>query len=210
MDAAALYRLIDEGEHQQQDFKYEISDIGKIARSLSAFANTDGGRLLVGVKDNGRIAGVRTDEEYYMLEAAATSYCRPEVSLSMQVVCVQGRSVLVAEVMRSSHRPVYVCGPDGTRRAYVRVFDENIAATPVHLDLWRETDAVCGALMRFSDDEQRRLRLLADGEGLTLGGFCRRSGLRRRFAARLLARWVRFGVVEMLFADRAFRFRAMR
>ena len=28
----------------------------KIAKSLSAFANTEGGRLLVGVKDNGKIA----------------------------------------------------------------------------------------------------------------------------------------------------------
>lgn len=38
-----LHRLIAQGEHQQQDFKYEISDARKIARTLSAFANTDGG-----------------------------------------------------------------------------------------------------------------------------------------------------------------------
>jgi len=48
-----IKNLIEEGEHQQLDFKYEISDSKKIARSLVAFANTDGGRLLVGVKDNG-------------------------------------------------------------------------------------------------------------------------------------------------------------
>ena len=51
-----LHHLIAQGEHQQQDFKYEISDVRKIARTLSAFANTDGGRLLIGVKDNGKIA----------------------------------------------------------------------------------------------------------------------------------------------------------
>ena len=56
-----LQQLIEEGEHQQQDFKFEISDARKIARSLSAFANTDGGRLLIGVKDNGRIDGVRSE-----------------------------------------------------------------------------------------------------------------------------------------------------
>ena len=69
-----LHRLIAQGEHQQQDFKYEISDARKIARTLSAFANTDGGRLLIGVKDNGKIAGVRSDEEIYMVEAAASRY----------------------------------------------------------------------------------------------------------------------------------------
>jgi len=49
-----IYKLIAQGEHQQQDFKYCISDSRKIARSLVAFANTDGGRLLVGVKDNAK------------------------------------------------------------------------------------------------------------------------------------------------------------
>lgn len=55
-----------------------------IARSLSAFANTEGGRLLIGVKDNGKIAGVRSDEEIYMIEAAATMYCKPKVELETQ------------------------------------------------------------------------------------------------------------------------------
>ena len=76
-DKVYLQQLIAEGEHQQQDFKFEISDARKIARSLSAFSNTDGGRLLIGVKDNGRIAGVRSEEEIYMIEAAAKLYCRP-------------------------------------------------------------------------------------------------------------------------------------
>ena len=71
--------MIAEGEHQQQDFKFEISDARKIAKTLSAFANTDGGRLLIGVKDNGKIAGVRSEEEKYMIEAAAQLYCIPEV-----------------------------------------------------------------------------------------------------------------------------------
>jgi predicted HTH transcriptional regulator len=48
--AHRLYKLIEEGEHQQQDFKYCINDSKKIAKSLVAFANTDGGRLLIGVK----------------------------------------------------------------------------------------------------------------------------------------------------------------
>ena len=70
-DTAYIRALISEGEHVRQDFKFEISDSRKIARSLSAFANTEGGRLLIGVKDNGRIAGVRSEEEMYMVEAAA-------------------------------------------------------------------------------------------------------------------------------------------
>ena len=92
-----IHALIAEGEHQQQDFKFEISDARKIAKTLSAFSNTDGGRLLIGVKDNGKIAGVRSDEEQYMIEAAARLYCRPEVSYSTQTYQVEGRSVLLVQ-----------------------------------------------------------------------------------------------------------------
>ena len=65
-----IQQLVAQGEHVQQDFKFAITDARKIARSISAFANTEGGRLLVGVKDNGKIAGVRSEEEIYMIEAA--------------------------------------------------------------------------------------------------------------------------------------------
>ena len=89
-----IHDRIAEGEHQQQDFKFEISDARKIAKSLSAFSNTDGGRLLVGVKDNGKIAGVRSEEEMYMIEAAAKLYCKPQIDCEMHVHTVEGRTVL--------------------------------------------------------------------------------------------------------------------
>ena len=60
-----LLELIEEGEHEHQDFKFAITDSKKISRSIAAFANNDGGRLLIGVKDNGSIAGMKGDEEYY-------------------------------------------------------------------------------------------------------------------------------------------------
>ena len=97
-DTDYIHALIAEGEHQQQDFKFEISDARKIAKTLSAFANTDGGRLLIGVKDNGKIAGVRSEEEKYMIEAAAQLYCIPEVEYTMQTYIVEGRQVLVVTI----------------------------------------------------------------------------------------------------------------
>ena len=93
-NAQYIYNLIAQGEHVRQDFKYEISDARKIARSVSAFANTEGGRLLVGVKDNGKIAGVRSEEEIYMIEAAARVYCSPEVAIECRIYKIEGKDVL--------------------------------------------------------------------------------------------------------------------
>ena len=44
-DKERLLKLIEQGEHEQQDFKYKVMDAAKLAKSVSAFANTDGGRL---------------------------------------------------------------------------------------------------------------------------------------------------------------------
>ena len=136
-DTSFIRSLIAEGEHVRQDFKFEVSDSRKIARSLSAFANTEGGRLLIGVKDNGRIAGVRSEEEMYMVEAAAKVYCDPEVEVEMRVYRPEGRSVLIASVEPVPRKPVRVKEEGGRKLAYVRIADENILASPVHIGVWR-------------------------------------------------------------------------
>ena len=62
-----LAQRIAEGEHQMLDFKFAVNDGRKIAITLCAFANTDGGTLLIGVKDNGSIAGAKLQEEEHMI-----------------------------------------------------------------------------------------------------------------------------------------------
>ena len=99
--------LIEEGEHEHQDFKFAISDARKIARSISAFANNGGGRLLVGVKDNGVIAGVRNEEDIYVIEQAAEMYCRPPQEIRVTAFRTEGdKTVLRIEIDRSPVRPV--------------------------------------------------------------------------------------------------------
>jgi predicted HTH transcriptional regulator len=76
-----LRDMLNEGEHQQQDFKFRVDDARKIARTLVAFANTDGGRLLIGVKDNGKVVGVNAEEDFYVAEAAARVHSKPSPGL---------------------------------------------------------------------------------------------------------------------------------
>src|SRR5690554_7429241 len=131
-----LRERIAEGEHQQQDFKYAINDSKKIARSLAAFANTDGGSLLVGVKDNGRVAGVASDEEYYMVEAAANMYCKPPVSFETSIWEEDGKTVMEVVVPRSEQKPHKAPAKDGRYKVYVRDNDQNCLANGVLLKVW--------------------------------------------------------------------------
>lgn len=206
-DTQYIRQLISEGEHCHQDFKFEISDARKIARSLSAFANTEGGRLLVGVKDNGKIAGVRSDEEIYMIEAAATMYCQPKVELKTQTYQIEGKTVLEVCIGIAASKPVYALDENNKPWAYIRIKDENILATPVHLKVWQHNKKNEGALVEFSEREQRLLETLKDKESLSLNQCCKLCRLNRKVASELLADFIRFGLVESVFCRHKFYFK---
>ncbi|MBQ7211305.1 MAG: ATP-binding protein [Muribaculaceae bacterium] len=165
-----LPEMIEEGEHVGQDFKFAISDARKIARSISAFANHDGGRLLVGVKDNGAIAGVRSDEDIYVVEQAAQMYCQPPQDINVKAYQVEGAVVYVVEIAAAGDgRPAQVKEAGGKPRAYYRVADENVAAHPLMVRAWRarrnslEHDSGHGRLI--TADEQRLLAAISDNAG---------------------------------------------
>ncbi|NDV65764.1 helix-turn-helix domain-containing protein [Bacteroides sp. 224] len=202
-----IHLLIAEGEHQKQDFKFEISDARKIARTISAFANTDGGRLLIGVKDNGKIAGVRSEEEIYMIEAAAQMYCSPQVDYSSYTYRVEGKQVLLVQIESKKSKPIYAKNEEGKLLAYVRIKDENILATPVHLRIWQQDKSSNGELITFTEREQLLLKLLEAEIPLSLNKYCRKAGISRRAAEHLLAKFIRFDIVEMVFKDHKFLFK---
>lgn len=206
-DTDYIHALIAEGEHQQQDFKFEISDARKIAKTLSAFANTEGGRLLIGVKDNGRIAGIRSEEEKYMIEAAAELYCSPTVHYSMKTYQAEGRNILMVQIEESERKPIYAKDETGKSLAYIRIKDENILATPIHLRVWQQSGSPLGELMEYTEREQLLLDLLKQNDQLSLNRYCRLAHLSRRAAEHLLAKFIRYGIVETVFEGHKFHFR---
>lgn len=205
-DTDYIHKLIAEGEHQTQDFKFEISDACKIAKSLSAFANTDGGQLLVGIKDNGKITGIRSEEEIYMIEAAARLYCTPEVECRMQTYKAEGKTVLIVQVKPSERKPVYAKDEKGKRWAYIRIKDENILATPVHLRAWKQADCPTGTLIKFTEQEQLLLNMLTQENHISLNRYCRIAHITRKEAEYLLAQFIRFDLVEPIFINHKFYF----
>lgn len=157
-----ISRLIEEGEHECQDFKFSVSDASKIAHSISAFANHKGGRLLIGVKDNGVVAGVKNEEDIYVVELAASSYCRPPQNVSFKMYNVEGGlKVVSAEVAPASERPVMARENDGRWKVYCRVADENLVAHPLMVEYWRRKYHGGGQLV-LSDEHRRFVKALAD------------------------------------------------
>ncbi len=193
-DKQYLLSLIQEGEHQQQDFKYRVADACKLAKSVSAFANTDGGRLLIGIRDDGHIAGIRSEEEIYMMHQAAYRYCKPEASIKFDTFHVEGRTIVIATILPSDKRPIFAIDEAGQKRAYIRLADENIVASPVFLALWHESQKPRGAMLTYNDNIRHLLDAMQGHQ--TLNQIVRSSRLPRPKVIKLLARLIRFGIVR--------------
>lgn len=201
-----IQQLIEEGEHEHQDFKFAISDARKIARSVSAFANNDGGRLLVGVTDNGNIAGVRNEEDIYVIEQAAQMYCRPSQKVEFTAFKTEGGAIVIrAEIAKATHRPVQAQEPDGSWRSYYRVKDENIVASELMVRAWRKKESNTGSLLSLSDVESSLINHLKVNDVITLEEFMKISRLSQRSAEEIIIKLYAIEIIDFIYSDGYFK-----
>ncbi len=197
--------LIEQGEHEHQDFKYQITDARKIARSIAAFANNSGGHLLIGVKDNGNISGVRSEEEIYMIETAAQMYCRPEQKVSFKVFNINGKSVVKADIPEAMEKPVEAPDDNGNWNVYYRVADENVLASRLHERiLSQETESAeehTAETISYSEREQVLLDYLRNHGGITLDGYMRLAHISEETATKVVVALYSMGVVNLEYHD---------
>lgn len=194
-----IQKLIEEGEHQQLDFKFEISDSRRIARSLAAFANTDGGRLLVGVKDNGAIAGVRSDEEIHMIEAAAEMYCKPKVDYSTEEWEINGKTVLEVIIPKDESNKHKAPDNQGEYKVYVRVKDENLVADPILLKVWKYQKNKKYTKITFTEPETALLHYLSEHPSITMDEFLELTPIiNKKRAENILINFILIGTIKMI------------
>jgi predicted HTH transcriptional regulator len=192
-----LRKLISEGENQQLDFKFCVSDSRKIARTLAAFANTEGGKILIGVRDNGSIAGVRSDEEMYMVETASHLYCIPEVVFSTRQHNSEGKTILEVDVQRGPDRPYRVKDETGKLITYFRQNDQNLVANRVLLQVWRKEGNKAGVTVRFGKAEKILLEYLKSNGSITISRFRKLAGIPAFRAESIIANLIILKIILM-------------
>jgi predicted HTH transcriptional regulator len=188
-----LKTLIDQGEHETLDFKKEVTSEIKIAKTMVSFANHKGGRLLVGVNDNGTIHGIAVEEEKYMLERAAAFFCKPEIKLEIKLWQVGKKTVLEVVVPPGTDKPYFSLGDDNKWWAYIRVKDQSLLASRIVLEVLKKGPE--GALVKFTSKEQALLDYLKKHHKITLKEFCHLVNISRRRASGILVDLIRMGII---------------
>lgn len=203
MKSKELKELILNGESSTLEFKRKISSESKIAKEISAFANTIGGVLLIGVDDDGTIYGVESEKsESDQIEKICNFYIEPPVQYYFEMISVNGKYVAYIKIPRSNLRPHKVVTDNEAEnnygQAYIRVGEKSLAAS-------REMTRVLAAqninspplTLSIGDKERRLFTYLERSERATVKDFANLVNISRRRAEQLLVRLVRAGVVQI-------------
>jgi len=202
-----IHKLIAQGEHQQLDFKFEIADSRKIAKTFVAFANTDGGKLLIGVKDNGVVAGVRSEEEKYMAEAAARMYSSPNVKFDYKEWHIDGKKVLEVTIPKGKERPYYAHNEEDKWRVYIRVNDQNILANKVLINAWKRKARPEGTYINYTDKEKLILEYLEENDSISLSKFRKIANISAYKAENILTNFLALDIIEIEISEKHILYR---
>jgi len=198
--------LISGGENQRLDFKYCVSDSRKIARTLSAFSNSDGGRILIGVRDNGRIAGIKTDEEIYMVDTAAHLYCRPQITYTIRQHSSGNKTILEVDVSKGNRRPYQAKDENGRWIAYFRHNDQNLAANRILLQVWKKEEKSSGVLVKFGNVENILLEHLKKKGPITLSKFRKIARISVYRAESILSNLIALKIIMINASEKGFTY----
>lgn len=114
------------GESKNIEFKVMLpKNSEKYVKTIIAFANTQGGQLVIGVDDeSGKVVGVDKDAVFDIMDAIANAVsdsCTPQIVPDITLQTIEGKSVVVASVVPGAGRPYFLKTKGREKGTFVRV-----------------------------------------------------------------------------------------
>ncbi|WP_114750385.1 AlbA family DNA-binding domain-containing protein [Pleomorphovibrio marinus] len=130
-----IKELLSKKEGLHLDFKQSLTNPAKIARNILAFANTEGGTLVIGASDKGELIGIDVEEERFMVEQAILNHCRPLVKVGFETFEIdywedqklpQEKQLLLVHVPKSKEGPHLLDDKKGKLLFFRRIKDKSL------------------------------------------------------------------------------------
>ena len=200
-----LLDIIGQGETRHTEFKRLVHSPVKIAKSIVAFANTEGGIILIGVDDDKRIIGIHSEKE--MLEVihdAVKLHVEPELQIETEITEYKKRLVLMVIVPESSDKPHYHIAternPDTLKestikKVYMREGSHNKVASPDKVFMMESESSPLK--LSFGENEKMLLGHLEKNTSITAQEFSSLAGIPLQRAMQTLVALVRSGAIKL-------------
>lgn len=192
-----LKRLVAKGEGASLEFKRKAAFPDKVVREMIAFANARGGILLVGVGDDGEIAGLKHPEDESHVIQQSLRKCLPGLPVTETFIPIgNSRHVIQYHIAESHNKPHYFC--DGTKKeAYIRVNDQSIRASREMREIARRSQTKKDIRFHYGQYEQLLMQYLDINPAITLNEFVKVSGLKKFHASKKLVLLVLANVLQV-------------
>lgn len=203
MTRKELLDMISEGESTTVEFKRKATTPQKLAREISAFANTKGGWLLIGVDDNGAIVGVRSEKsEIDIVEKACEFNIDPPIQPIIQIIAVNDFDIIIIKIEQSKSKPHKVSLIDAEEgkeihKAFIRLGEKSMPASREMTRLMTYQTEGKPITLSIGEKEKRLFTYLENYEKATVKDFAKLVNISDRRAERLLIRLVRAGVLQL-------------
>jgi len=129
----SLFNAIQGGEGKNVEFKEELPSSQAIAKTVIAFSNTGGGKIIIGVDDQGKVIGLKPDIDIFELQDKVASIiydnCYPNVLPDIYTTTIDDQVLLVIEVYRGNLLPYYLKKYGKNEGVYIRVGATNRKAS---------------------------------------------------------------------------------
>jgi len=190
--------LAAKGEGLKIEFKKKAAFPEKIVREVIAFANTEGGDLLIGVDDDGTVSGQRyIEEEIFVMERAVRELIFPPLAVEIfSVKLSEKKGVAIFRIPKSSDRPHYLRDKD-RKQAFVRVHDRNVQASREVWEVLRKGRVPKDTIFTYGWKEEILMKALGESGKITLNEFSKLAKIPRFLASKTLVRLVSANVLAI-------------
>ncbi|HDL07892.1 MAG TPA: ATP-binding protein, partial [Desulfobacteraceae bacterium] len=108
METVEILQILSQGEDSQNRFKKDLNNADALAAELIAFSNTLGGRIFIGVSDDGEIVGLNSGDIQrinQLLSNTASQNVKPAINPLTEIVTINDRRILIVHVAKGNNKP---------------------------------------------------------------------------------------------------------
>lgn len=198
MELNELLKLIQNGEGQKLDFKETISSKQKIARTIVSFANSEGGKLLIGVKDNKTIVGIDAESEKFMIDSAIKDFCKPLIIYEFEEIEYEDKAILIVNIQKTINNIYYALDDNEKWIAYIRIGDQSMKASYLWVNSMKRKYSNKERAISLNSTDKLILEKIADKQ-YDLEEIIILANLNKWKVSRSLIKLVGLGILEIIF-----------
>lgn len=120
-------------ESSTVEFKSDFPQNDQILKTIIGFCNQNGGKLIIGVANNGTIVGLPADKIQKALEYLEKSIFErsfPPIMPQIHLQTVAGKTILILQVSEGMNKPYYIPSIGPEKGTYIRLGRSTLQATP--------------------------------------------------------------------------------